>query len=219
MPLLVNEVLDQARGAYLNDRLAERWPTDELLPYFREAWTRLEAEFLANEIKAIQADSLVLTVPPNISDLSSLLNYPTDLVVPNEVLERLPGEDDFSWMALKEGENVSKKPARDFLYEYEWTGGVLQVSKAIRTIEVYIGYIKLFTGIAGENTALFAIHAKGFLAARTAALAAGFGGGAGIRAQAIGAISDEYLTKLMAIEIKEQQNEPARHRPYRPRRL
>lgn len=213
MALLVSEVLTQMRGVYLNDRNSDRFSDDDLIPYIQEASQFLQSELLAHELKVVEEESSVITVPPGDSNLSLLAGYPDNLVNVLEIFERLPGDSDNDWMRLTESSNLQGE-AGNYAYNWSFSGGVVKIRPANRELEIYLKYYKILTDISGPNSPLWALHIKGYLASRAAAMAAAFNGNNSVRAQAIGAISEQYKDNLLAIEVKEQQDEPVRHKPY-----
>lgn len=215
MAILASELMDVSRKVHLNDPMAARWTNTELLPYLKEAITYLEAKMTEIEAKVTVTESAVISVPAGITNLSGLPNYPTDLISVVEVLERLPGQTDHDWMLLEETNKVSNIEPREWSYQYLFDG-IVHVAPATRVIEVYLRYNKMFSDVAGVNTDVsYLANVRGFISARMSAMAAGFGGGAPTRAQALGAISEDYLAMAINIVVHEMQDESVRHLPYR----
>jgi hypothetical protein len=88
---LAGQVLDSAR-VHLNDVGKTIWPDSVLLPFLQEAHRELRVEVVLNGIPVTNEVTGVLSVPAQTTDLSSVVGYPLDMIVPIWLKERQVGE-------------------------------------------------------------------------------------------------------------------------------
>lgn len=208
MALLAGEVMDEAASVYLNDAAKLRWNYDVLLPYLKSALYELQAILESNGLPQVNEYSAVITVPPNTTELSA----PSDMEVPLKLFERLPGET--RWKSVSESFWEPDADKTDRLRWWTYREGKIQFLGAINSVEVRLQYVRSLSTIGGDTSAIEIPNAKGFLAARTAGLAAMFGGRATERADAANARANGFQTAFISTLTKRLQNKPVRRKPY-----
>src|SRR6266699_3842919 len=91
--------MDVARSK-LNDVAATRWTDAALLPFIQQAHRELQVKLDLEGIPVINAVSVALSVPALTTDLSTVTNYPTDLIKPEWMKEKQVGEPDWNYVDM-----------------------------------------------------------------------------------------------------------------------
>lgn len=87
----VQEILDRARGIYLNDPNARTYPNDKLIPQLKAAYDDLQTEYQENGLSTIDEIAAPVTITAGITTYGTL---PTDFVWPVKLEERIAGSTD-----------------------------------------------------------------------------------------------------------------------------
>src|ERR1035437_6370810 len=95
------QVLESAR-IHLNDEIGLIWTDNRLLPKLQEAHRELKNELLLNGIPVIYEVSVVLSVPALTTDLTTVTNYPSDLLSPIELKERSVGGQNIDFTGMSQ---------------------------------------------------------------------------------------------------------------------
>lgn len=198
MPLLASECIDESASVYLNDSAKTRWTTAILLPYLRSAYLELQAELEDNDLPPLHEISAVINVAIGVTELAS----PADMVLPIRLFERHVGETIWKLMDDRSWEPNADKDDRLNLWVYR--EGKIQLLGATSAVEVKLHYTRNLSAIASENSILEIGNAKGFLAARTAGLAATFGGVASARGEAANSRAEYFKSKIISTLVKRQ---------------
>ena len=208
MPLLANEVMDESASVYLNDPAKTRWGYTTLLPYLRSALLELQAELEDNDMPTIHEVSAVLTVPPN----TVLLTTPSDMVLPLKLYERGVGET--RWEEMDELSWEPDADRDDKLHLWVYREGLIQLLGSSSPREVMLKYVRSLSALSSETSVIEVSNAKGFLAARTAGLAASFGGHATARGDAANGRAEYFKSKILSSLTKRTQDRPVRRRRF-----
>jgi 3-dehydroquinate dehydratase len=141
---------------------------------------------------------------------------PSTLIVPITLWERLSGTTvDYSRMTpcrtLPKTEVIT-----EYLQYWSYQKQIIKFLGATSDREVKIDYLADNFSVAEDaSDRINLFNAKSFLSYRTAALAADFQGENEERATKLNANAQNALDKLLNLDIKNQQNMPARRRPFR----
>ena len=208
MALLASEVMDESASVYLNDPIRTRWSYATLLPYLKSALLELQAELEDNDLPSIQEISAVLTVAPGVVQLAA----PADMVLPLRLEERAVGETHWQKMDERNWEPDADPDTK--LNTWVFREGLIQFLGASTTRQVRLFYVRSLSAVSGENSTIEVANAKGFLAARTAGLAASFGGHATARGDAANARAEYFKNKIISSMTKRTQNRPVRRKRY-----
>lgn len=213
MPLLASEVMDHSAAVYLDDATKSRWTFAVLLPYLRSAYGELQSALESNDLPPLYEVSAVISVPANTTDLT----LPADFILPIRLEERAVGET--RWQRMDELSWEPDEDRTDRLRVWIFREGKVQLLGATTTREVRLRYTRSLNTISTENTTLEISNAKEFLAARTAGLAASFGGRATERGTEANLRADGFKVDIIGTLSKRMQDKPVRRRGfYFPRR-
>lgn len=208
------DVLVAAR-THLNDDEGIIWPDQKLFPKLREASRQLQLALVANGVPIIHEVSVVLSVPTNTLDLTTVTDYPVNLVQPIWLKERAPGQLDRDFIDMTEVDFLPQTLQQRTLSWWCWQRQKLLTIGAYQDREVLIRYkaaLKL-PQEATDNVGPY--FGEIYLSYKTAALAVGSITPRDtdkltyLHAQADSALDD--LLNLAAISA---QNLPTKRRPY-----
>jgi hypothetical protein len=200
-----------AAAVYLNDAAQSRFTNTILLPYLKLAYLDLLQRMLDDDVVQLREVSGSYTVTALAQTITS---PPTDMVSPLEVKERASASDDWIPIEELEWEPDDSAATHSYLQYYTWREGEIKFRGANRSMLVYIKYLKTLTDLSTASSIIEVANSRQFLIARTAARAAGYGGGSPNRAREIWGESNSALEQLSAIQIKQSQLSH-RPRPYR----
>ena len=206
MPLTAADVLDEATKVYLNDSAKTRWTDVVLLPYLKSAIHELQAELEDNDLPPIREISAVIPVNAAATELT----LPADFVFPIK-LEEANGT---GWQGMEEMEwEPSSGPESKIKY-WAFREGKIKIQGAIGATSVRLYYLRTLSQIDSVNSIIEVPNAKGFLAARTSALASSFGGAASARGAEANGRAAYFLRKIIQSLTKRLQDRPVRRRRY-----
>jgi hypothetical protein len=209
MPLLASEVLDEAAGVYLADRNKYRWTNDVLLPYLRSAWGELQSALEDNDLPTLHEKSAPITVGPGTVELT----LPADFILPISLKERAPGE--VNWLDMSEVNWEPDETPGTKLEVWAFRENKIQLLGATSAREVLLRYVKSLSTISTSNSNIEIANAQGFLAARTAGLAASFSGRATERGDTANGRANVFKKEIIGALTKRMQDRPVRRRRYR----
>jgi len=216
---LLGDVLAQVR-AILNDEEGANWPDQKLLKKAKFAFEEFEAELLLYGIPLLNTTVIKMTVPklaPSFIDqdfdLSTLSGYPTDMILPIWMKERILNEKRENFVDMVETSFIPNVSIDQALRYWTWREGRIYLLGALLDNEVQIRYQRLLP-VPGVNTdTVFVPLAQLFIAYRTAALCM-----ESIKDRQAKIDLNEQavynLDRLLRLFVKQQQNVPAKRRPY-----
>jgi hypothetical protein len=225
------DVYKQAR-TLLNDDEAANWSDYKLHTKAVMAFEELEAELIVAGIPIIQSVSQVLNVPgisvpeyhqqpnnqnqPNTTytfDLSTVPNYPQDMILPIWMKERQVGEQNADFVDMVEVDFIPNIQLDVYLHYWCWQGNTILLRGALNDTQVQLRYQKYLT-VPNVNTDSIVVPlGQLYLGNRIAALAY----------QSIGNrqmwldltdVANNNLNRIIDMNIKELQDLPAKRRPY-----
>ena len=165
----VAETLDSAR-TLLGDQGAIDWQDNDILTKYQLAHRELQLKLYRAGVPLTKKSSQILTVPANTSDLSIIANYPTDLIQPISLVERLPGQSVDSFVSMFPTDMVPIRSAQNRLLDWCWLEQKIQTVGATGIVEILIRY-RSFKPVPTKNTDDNGILlGETFLACRVAAL-------------------------------------------------
>ncbi len=211
--MLASVVMDRARAA-LNDRSAQLFTNDVLLPFLNNAWEDLQSEMQVNGLPTVYETTSALTIPAGaiIISGSSTPALPSDIIEPRNLYERAPSET--RWIPMQEYNSLLPTTQGSTLNLWQWREDELRLVGSTAIREVLIEYVKSLIEIVGPNTVIPLNAAKLYLAYKTAAEAASDIGQNGTRASSLSARAEVEKAKFIAIRVKGQQGVSTRRIPY-----
>ena len=217
----VGDTLISTRGI-LNDEEATNWPDQKLIPKLRFAFQELEAELLLWGIPILSTTILVMTVPAWVPpttkddldyDMSALPGYPTDMILPIWMKERQLGESRENFVDMVETSYVPNVSIDTALRYWSWREGKIFLRGALWDNQIQLRYQRILP-IPGVNTdSIFVPLGQLFLAYRTAALCAESIKDRVAKTDFL-AQANYNLDRLIRMNVRQQQNIPAKRRPY-----
>lgn len=208
MPLTAADILDEATKVYLNDSAKTRWTDVVLLPYLKSAILELQAELEDNDLPPIREISAVIPVPVSTLELT----LPVDFVFPIKLVERRPNETD--WREMEEVEWEPTDESKDRIGYWSFREGKVKLRGSSAIAQVQLKYLRTLSQVDSVNSIIEVPNAKGFLAARTSALASSFGGAASTRGAEANGRAAYFLRKIIQSLTKRLQDRPVRRRRY-----
>lgn len=207
---IASDVLDAARGTYLNDPLAGTYTNDKLLPHLRSAYSFLEAELRVNGVQLKNEESLHTLIAP----FNELTTLPPDLVIPRGLLERISGSSD-EFMPVDWVPNIPIEAAVTNIRYWTWRTDRLYFNNVTTDREVKLIYQQSYPALDTANVNLFG-KAEDYLAAKTAALALLFIAQSPTLAKTANDIAENELQSIIVEQVKMLQKFPSRRKGYVP---
>lgn len=211
--MLASAVMDRARAA-LNDASGQLFTNNVLLPFLNNAWEDLQSEMQVNGLPTVFGATAALTIPAGAIVLSTVSTppLPTNLVEPQNLYERRPGET--RWYPMGEYPGLLPTYQGETLGIWQWRGDTIKFVGATTDREILIEYTSSLPEITGANTVIPIDSAKLFLAYKTAAEAASDVGQNPQRAESLSARANVEKQKFIAIRVKGLQGLSVRRIPY-----
>lgn len=218
---ILNDVLARAR-TLLNDDDSTTWPDWRLIPKAQAAFEELEADLILAEIPIISQQNTIMLVPAyNINanngvplDLSTLPGYPRNMIMPIWMKERWPGQEWRDFVDMVECDFTPITTTDVYLRYWTWYNGKLAVLGAMNNVEILLRY-QMFLPLPGVDTDTISVPlGQLFLSFRVAALAAASLPEMKAFALDLDTRAASNLDKIVRMNIKQQQNLPAKRRPY-----
>jgi len=212
MPLLASEITLQAASQYLNDAGRTRWTDPVLLPYLKGAYDQLQLELVAIDAPAIdEITTAAIVLAANTAEMVAI----EGLLYPIKLWERKQGGLEGDWSELLERDWDPSSPADSSLTRWIWREDAIKLLPSNQIREVKLLYKRALSAIADVNSQVPIVLAKTFLAAKTAELAARYGGSNPSRADKL--LEDEVipqLNKFTGIIIRKMQFQGVQRQPF-----
>lgn len=205
--MLASEIMDEA-AALMNDSGKLTWGYSQLLPYLQRAYRTLELHLFLNGVRSLKEVSSVIAVNANATELI----LPQDLVQPISMAERAQGSID-EYFPVVESDWDSRFES-DAIRFWVWREESIKINSPKLAREVLLRYRKGLSAIQGENSNISILLSKPYLSAKTAANAAGFGASNMERAGVLNGEANDCLNMLINAEIRNQQGNKYRRKPY-----
>src|SRR6267154_4050883 len=147
MIALLGTVLSQAR-THLNDDEGSNWPDNKLIPKAQQAFNQMQAELLLAGIPIINSVSVVITVPVSSvddtnQDLSKIVGYPTDMIMPIEMKERQLGQRNQDFVDMMEVDYIPQSDIQNQLLYWSWISQTIMLRGALQSNQVLLKYQRL----------------------------------------------------------------------------
>lgn len=213
----LSEAYKRARS-YMNDEEAANWPDYKLFVKSLIAFEELEAELLLAGIPIIHSVSVILTIPPvtvddNNLDMSSVTGYPTDMIVPIWMKERLVNQMQQDFIDMVEVDFIPQINRDTYLHYWCWYQNTILLRGAINPTQVMLRYQRYLPSPNANTDSLIVPLAQLFIGPRTAALCLNSSQDSG-RYQMLTAEAGANLDRILSENVKQLQNTPAKRRPY-----
>jgi hypothetical protein len=207
------EVIDVGNLArpLLNDRSAQIYTNDVLLPYIQLAYGEAHKQLAVNGIGAVKEISAV--IPVDVSMKAITIDEINDMQLPISLSERGAGETSYSPMYPRTWESTTEPGP--ILGSWTWRENEIKLIGASAPREVLVKYLKGFPTLINDNSPILINSSLEFLAYRAASLASRYIGGNIGRADALDIDAGRILPVMIATEIKNTQSMPRRRRPFR----
>ena len=210
-------ILTSAR-THLNDDLAAIWQDQRLLPKLREAQKTLQLHLMLSGIELYNEVSDVLTVPANTTDgvavdLTSVSGYPSDLVEPIWMKERLVGQLDINFTDMIELEYIAPTTKGTTLRYWAWRKQKIYVPGAVNDVQVLIRYKRSLALVSKLTDTVEPLQCEAYLSYKTASLVL-LGTTEDAKGKSLSDVADSNLDLILRINIKGQQNKPTRRLGY-----
>lgn len=208
------EVLASVR-THLNDDDGIQWPDFRLLPKLREAHRHMQLALVQNGVPVIAETSSVMLVPANTTDCSTVPNYPTNLVFPVWMKERMQGQRTQDFVDMTEVDFLPQIDPSTELIWWCWNKQTISFIGAIQNREVllrYRGGLKIPQEVTDP---IGPFWGELFLSFKTAAIAIGSISPINVdKLTYLQTQADMHLESLLNAAATEAQNLPAKRRPY-----
>jgi hypothetical protein len=216
----LGDVLRRSRSL-LNDDDATNWPDSKLIPKAHQAFEELEAELILAGIPIINSQTVYITIPPyninafggNPLDISTLPGYPLDMIMPIWMKEKIPGELFRDFVDMVEVDFIPVTTTDVYLRYWCWMKNTILVLGAYNPIIVQLRYQRFLPQPNVNTDSIVVPLGQMYLSYRIAALVFQSLGDSQ-RQQAFDARADRNLDKIIRMNIKQQQDLPAKRRPY-----
>lgn len=195
-----------AARTYLNDDAAVTWTDAVLIPKAQEAHRELQTELWNSGSPVVRAQSGVLALSATTSvliDFTTTPALPTDLINPTALYESVHNANVWSQMTEVNYLPLGQAQAAA-LGIWSWRNEAIQLIGATAAQDVIIQYRKLITIPTLNTSPIGIIFGETYIAARTAAMAAGAVGNAEVFT-AMTALAKENLAKVIAANRGQQK--------------
>lgn len=200
MAVQLSQVLATAR-TYLNDDNALIWTDPVLIPKAQEAHRELQTELWVIGSPLVRGQSAQLAIPINASptNVTTLAptGYPTDLLVPSSILENASTPTANGWTPVTEFIYLPLNiTAAATLGMWSWVEEQLWLAPCTAARTIVIFYRRQIPIPAVNTDPIGVLFGETYLAARTAAIAAGTVGNSAVY-QAMTALAKENFGKVV----------------------
>lgn len=216
LPVKAGMIFDQARF-FLNDTDAAVYTDTVLLPALKAAYEDLQLEVEDNNIPISNITSEPITITAGVTNIGGPGGpaLPTDLVEIVEIYERLAGTTNDYIMMRRRNFLPKTEFQTTYLEVYTWQDQMIKFIGATGDIQVKIDYVGSTLGsIVDKNSQIRLYNCAAYLWYRTAAMAAMYIGENKTRADELNAEALRAIETMESIEIKNQQSNPVRRRPF-----
>src|ERR1035441_8372568 len=213
----LSDVFKQAR-TLLNDDDAVNWPDYRLHTKAIVAFEELEAELIIAGIPIINSVSAIINVPPVTVDdsnlnLSTVVGFPTDIIIPIWMKERQIGNRNQDFVDMTEVDFIPNIDLYISLHYWCWYQNTIMLRGALNSVQVQLRYQR-YLSIPDVNTDSLVIPlGQLFIANRVAALAYQSTGNRQMWLD-LTTMANTNLIRIIDMNIKEMQDMPAKRRPY-----
>lgn len=211
MPILASEILSEASTTYLNDSTRGTWTDAVLLPSLKTAYDQLRLALVAVDAPVIDETT---TAALTINALATEVPTIADLLYPIKVWERGVGDSEDAWSVVTERDWEPESVSGGMILNWKWAEDAIKVRPANVARQVKVYYKRDLSAIIDANSAVNLTLAKTYLAAKTAALAAGLRGNNPTRAMALDAIAESEKERYTGIIVKRMQVQGVRRQSY-----
>ena len=211
---IVSEILDEARGTYLNDPSAVQYTNEKLFSHYKTAYALLECELESNGLQPKNEEELK-TIPAGTSEYAPL---PVNFVLPRRMQERQAGTSD-GFRDMQYRDNLPTINSTAFLEYWTWRVDRIFFVPADTSREVKLFYQGGFPTPVDSNSVVFSGLANQYLSAKVAALAHMFISQSPTLAAVAESIAARELEDLVNKYVKVKQMVVTRRRPYLPFRV
>ncbi len=213
MAIIIDQVMMAAR-THLNDDSAINWPDTNLLPKLQEAFRDLRLELELNGIQVVDEVGAEMTVPTGITDLTTVTNYPTDMISPIWMKEKQVGETDAFLISMTPIDFIPNVDQDTTLNWWSWSKNKILLLGALNDVIVQLRYRRDLLVPRLNADTLSVILGESYLSYRTAELA--FASTKDFTsADRIGARAEMNKGKLIQyFTTYEKQMLPAKRQPY-----
>jgi hypothetical protein len=214
---LASVALDVARSK-LNDAAGTRWTDAALLTYLQQAHRELQVRLDLEGLPVIQAVTVALTVPALVTDFSTVVGYPTDLVEPQWMKEKQVGQQDRDFVNMVEVSfipQLQQDPQR--LNYWCWQEEKILFLGSTTDVIVQLRYLRGLPAITSGSSPIGFIFGENYLGPRCAALA-GDPTGDDTGFQRWTDEANANIDAIVRMNVKGLQALPARRQPYHRRR-
>lgn len=209
----VDQIMNLSR-THLNDDGAINWPDAQLLPKLQEAHKELMMELQLAGIPVINEVSAVMTVAAGETDLSLSVDYPTDMITPIELKERLVGEPNQYFVPMTKVDFIPNIEQDTRLIWWCWRTEKILLLGALNAVEVELRYRRTLPTPTKLTDSVDFLFAELFLSRRIASLAYA-SAGSYERANAWAQDAQTQLSKIIRMNVnKDLQALPAKRQPY-----
>ena len=217
MIALLGTVLSQAR-THLNDDEGSNWPDNKLIPKAQQAFNQMQAELLLAGIPIINSVSVVITVPVSSvddtnQDLSKIVGYPTDMIMPIEMKERQLGQRNQDFVDMMEVDYIPQSDIQNQLLYWSWISQTIMLRGALQSNQVLLKYQRLLPIPTLNTDSTIVILSELYLSYKVAAIAS-FSNRSFDISDKLNTIADTNLEKIVAMNVKQLQDLPTKRRPY-----
>lgn len=208
------DVLVSAR-THLNDDEGIIWPDQKLFPKLREAHRQMQLALVSHGVPIVSEVSTILLVPAGTTNCSTVANYPTNLIVPIWMKERLPGQRMQDFVDMTEVDYIPQLDPSTELIWWTWNKQMILFLGSNQDREVLLRYRKGLKIPQEATDDVGPYFGEIFLSYKTAALAVG-----SITPRDESKIAllegqaSANLENLLTLAATEAQNLPTKRRPY-----
>lgn len=198
----LSTVLATAR-TYLNDDNIITWPDQTLIPKAQEAHRELQTELWVIGSGLVRKTSNIITVPLGTTNLHEINLQPEDLLTPTAIYEASTVAEDWLPMTEQAYFPPGLQPTTSLVF-WQWLDEEIKFVGCTQARRIIIHYRRLIPIPTSATDVIGILFAESYLAARTAAIAAGSVGNADAYA-AMTALAKENLAKLIAANRGQQK--------------
>lgn len=213
MPTTVGAIASSA-GALLADPALGMFTVTYQLPFIKMAWSQLQLDWKANGIWDLKKSfALPKIIGAGVTSWVTLAADVPDFIAPIEMYERPSGGTSDQWIIMKErqAEPWEKQVTELEIWYIERNQVFFRGATTAR--DVLLRYYATLAVLADSASVIPFENVDLYLAFKTAELIAASRGNKA-RAAELKADADSRLETLIGDRVKDQQNAPARPKPY-----